>query len=184
MYSKCCGKKLRKRGPTRKLKFWTREPRRVADSGLVWKTIILALQAHSPACSPRMRPRQRQLLPFAAVSMISLPHCSRAVAFVTARGGVLGFSPLARLSLQQQSRAGAAFTLPTIAVRSFRNSHRLAGSRSRSKHKAKMELAVVAVEGNAAVVAEDEGGETQAAVKTPNSKLLFAPPKFTPTPFA
>lgn len=105
-----------------------------------------------------MHPKtHRLLLPLAAVSMISLPTSARALAFVT--GGTV-----ARL------KGGYA----VLAGRASSSSNRQAWRARRPR----MELAVDSKPAETVdVVVEGLAG------KTPASKLLYAPPKFTPEPY-
>lgn len=95
--------------------------------------------------------------------------------FVTTSGGGSG-------AIGRSLTLGSPLGQTAIAARGLRSSHRALGSRSKWKYKAKMELAVVESTDTvalAAAVASAEG----VPEKTPASRLLYAPPKFTDTPY-
>lgn len=104
-----------------------------------------------------MHPKTHQLLlPLAAVSMISLPTSARALAFVT--GGSV-------------ARLKGGYTV--LAARASSSSNRAWRAR-----RPRMELAVDTKPAETAGV-----GVAGVEAKTPTSKLLYAPPKFTPEPY-
>ena len=109
------------------------------------------------------------LLPLAVASMISFPTSVRALAFATgprcsSRGAVL------QQALGSCSSGGGCTSRSRSSISTSCSSKRTRGLASR---RPRMELALDKPQ-EATVIDE---------IKTPSNKLLFAPPKFTPTPY-
>lgn len=123
-----------------------------------------------PRIDSRMHPQTRQLLlPFAAVSMISLLACTRALAFVSR-----GPSGVAiRLKGVGSTAIAARLLSSSISGKNGRTSSRL-GTR--------MDVASPAVD---VKTSNSSDGTANAGVvgKTPRNRLISAPPNFTPNPY-